>query len=153
MDLLKRLLLLFCVSGSVLSAEENFLEEWRAIINAPNTAITTNKHLINDSLVMAELEKHKIPYKKDFLLQIKKESGNYNSKLTKEYHNITGMKQPRRRNTLATGTNKYKHASFNSWRECIADLKMFIDFSPPKLNETFLQFMKRRGYNYTFERM
>ena len=139
---------------------ENFRYEWLKLIGDDeeiaeqvrndNLQIRCNK-VINDSLVLIELEKNNIPFIKDFLLQIKKESGNYKSKLTQEYHNITGMKQPKRRKTLAIGTNKYNHASFNNWRECIADLKLFIEFSPPKENETFLQFMKRRGYNYTFK--
>ena len=124
--------------------KNDFRSEWLLALDS------IENNTINDSLVLLELQKHNIPFTNDFLLQIKKESGNYKSKLTKEYHNITGMKEPKRRKTLATGTNKYKHASFNNWRECIADLKYFIEFSPPKVHETFAQFMKRREYNYTF---
>jgi len=145
--LLKILSIILLCSGNAFPNDiikADFKAEWLQIITAEEPP--------NDSLVLLELEKHKIPFIKDFLLQIKKESGNYKSKLSLEYHNITGMKQPRQRQTLAIGTNKYFHASFNNWRECIADLKMFIDYSPPKINETFLQFMKRRGYNYTFNK-
>lgn len=128
------------------TSENNFKEEWLKAISDQECRIT-----INDSLVIIELIKHNIPFIKDFLIQIKKESRNYKSKLSLEYNNITGMKQPRIRKTLATGTNKYQHASFNSWQECVEDLKHFIEFSPPHLNETFIQFMKRRGYNFTFK--
>ena len=102
---------------------------------------------ITDSLVLLELQKNNIPFTKEFLIRIKKESGNYKSKLSTEYNNIIGMKQPKRRKTLATGTNKYKHASYNCWKECIKDLKLFIEFRPPNQNETYYQYMKRRQWN------
>ena len=160
--MLKILLLVLVMNCVECLAQEtdNFKYEWLKIIEGEDEMpcqarqdilqIQFNK-VINDSLVLIELSKNNIPFQNEFLLQIRKESGNYKSKLTQEYHNITGMKQPKRRKTLAIGTNKYNHASFNCWRECIADLKLFIEFSPPKENETFLQFMKRRGYNYTFK--
>ncbi len=51
------------------------------------------KNVVNDSLVLIELRKYKIPFEKDFLLQIKKESGNYKSKLSLEFNNITARSQ------------------------------------------------------------
>ena len=163
MKLLRTLLSFLLLTAGVYSGENNFKEVWLEWLKEDSInqelpiykwaikELEKYKNVVNDSLVLIELRKHKIPFEKDFLLQIKKESGNYKSKLSLEFNNITGMKLARQRKTLATGTNKYEHASFKCWRECIADLKLFIEYSPPKQNETFLQFMKRRGYNYTFK--
>jgi len=95
--------------------------------------------------VLLELKKHNIPFPKEFVVLIKTESGNYKSKLTTEYNNLTGMRHPGKRQTLSKGKNKYGYATYPSWRCSIKDLKLFIDFSPPKQNECFKMFLKRRG--------
>ena len=133
--------MIFVSIANETSAEDNFRNEWLKIINDT----TTNN--INDSLVMMELIKNDVPYRTNFFILIKKESGNYKSKLATEYNNITGMRFPSRRKTMATGKNKYQYATFKCWKECIKDLKYFIDFSPPKQNETFYNFIKRRKWN------
>ena len=139
---LKVFLIILLLNASVYSNDyDNFKEEWLKVINDTSTATIT------DSLVMLELQKNGIPFTKNFLIRIKKESGNYKSKLSTEYNNITGMRLPAQRKTTATHKNRFGYASYNCWKECIKDLKYFIEFRPPKQNETYYQFMKRRQYN------
>jgi uncharacterized FlgJ-related protein len=145
----KLLLILLLISSVSLIANDDFKLHWREYLEELESA---PQRKICDSLVLKELKKHNIPFEKKFLHRIKLESGNYKSKLSTEYNNITGMRFATRRNTTATGKNRFGYASFNCWIDCIRDLKLFIEFSPPKQNETYYGFMKRRGFNEYYKK-
>lgn len=48
------------------------------------------------------------------------ETGNFTSKVFKENKNLFGMRQPKKRQTLATGT-QHSHATFQSYKDSIVD--------------------------------
>jgi hypothetical protein len=77
----------------------NYFMKQASFYNQQLDWLMLNSKIVNDSLVLLELERHGFPYKKEFLHLIKKESGNYKSKLSADYNNITGMKFPKRRKT------------------------------------------------------
>jgi hypothetical protein len=95
--------------------------------------------------VFQELMKHEVVCPRVVLAQIKIESGNFTSSLFRKTNNMIGMRYPFKRKTKAAGIyipskdtviygsqmelKKYgklsNYAVYNSWRDCIADYKLW----------------------------
>jgi uncharacterized FlgJ-related protein len=75
------------------------------------------------------------------------ESGHFKSKLASNGNNLFGMRKPGSRNTFAEEKKIYGYAKFKSWIYSVADYKLWQDNKPPKLNESYIQYLKRRNYN------
>jgi uncharacterized FlgJ-related protein len=66
--------------------------------------------------------------------QIRLESGNLESRLSRENNNILGMKHPRQRPTTSLG-ERLGFASYTSWKECIFDYMIWQSRYAKKLSK------------------
>ena len=87
---------------------------------------------LSKNAVYLELQKQKIPHPHIVLAQSILETGNYTSKLSRNHHNIFGLKKG----------NKYRQ--YNNFIECIADYKKFI--SSRYNGGDYYAFLERIGY-------
>jgi len=76
--------------------------------------------------VYQELIRQDIKHPDIVLAQIRLESGNMSSNLYKATRNFAGMKLAKTRETTAGG-ERYGHAWYNHWADCVADLKIWQD--------------------------
>ena len=76
--------------------------------------------------VYKELIKQEVKHPDIVLAQLRLESANFTSKLYKATRNFAGMKLAKTRETTAGG-ERYNHAWYNHWKDCIKDLKIWQD--------------------------
>lgn len=82
-----------------------------------------------------------IPYPKEFTVLAIVESG-----LVSKNNNLFGMYHPRyRKTTSVSAVGKY--AVFATWQDAVTDLYYWVEVSPPKQGEGFIEFIRRRNYN------
>jgi hypothetical protein len=86
----------------------------------------------SEEALLAYMKKLKIKYPETVLSQAKLESGNFQSDIFKENHNLFGMKVAGSRPTSAIGTNR-GHAQYRNWRESVIDYALFQSFIIAKL--------------------
>lgn len=96
------------------SANKEYITDTEDILVVKTTREFSEEKLIK---MIKELN---LPYPHITLAQAKLESGDYNSRIFKENHNLFGMKEARVRINLAKGT-QYGHAYYDSWEESILD--------------------------------
>lgn len=87
---------------------------------------------LNETNVLKELKKQKIPHAKIVLAQSKLETGGYKSKLCKTHNNIFGLKKG----------NSYRR--YNNYIACIADYKKRI--SSKYKGGDYYKFLTELGY-------
>ncbi len=78
-----------------------------------------NSNFTMDALV-DEIKCHDFKYPDIILAQAILETGHFKSAVFKENNNIFGMKQPKKRYTLCSGTN-LNHGYFENWKQSIED--------------------------------
>jgi len=76
--------------------------------------------------VLKELIRQEVKHPNIVLAQIRLKSGNMTSKLYKANRNFAGMKLAKVRETTAGG-ERYNHAWYNNWKDCVKDLKIWQD--------------------------
>lgn len=77
--------------------------------------------------------------------QAKIESGNFNSKIFRENHNLFGMKEARQRAHTAIGT-RYNHAVYSDWRQSVLDYTIYQSCYLRKFNRS--EYIDYLGRNY-----
>ena len=77
--------------------------------------------------VYEEIVKAGILYPEIAYAQAVLESGAFRSKLAKVNKNLFGMRMPNLRKTMATG-KRHGYATYNSWKESVADYKLWQDY-------------------------
>ncbi len=82
--------------------------------------------------LLAYMKKLKIKYPETVLSQARLETGNFQSEIFKENHNLFGMKVAASRPTSAIGTNR-GHAQYRNWKESVVDYALFQSFIIAKL--------------------
>jgi uncharacterized FlgJ-related protein len=80
----------------------------------------------NYELLWSELIANGIKYPEVVFAQAVLESGHFKSTVFKSNNNLFGMKYPKVRETLATGSNR-GYATFYSWKDSVKDYKMWQD--------------------------
>ena len=102
----------------------------------------------NQPMTLANIEfaisETNIQFKKETLELIKRESGNLKSKLAIKGNNIFGMRKSRR--NLAIGTI-YGYSKYKAWIYSLLEMKYWQAQSPPKKNEDFKKYLRRRAWN------
>jgi|WetSurMetagenome_2_1015567.scaffolds.fasta_scaffold52396_4 hypothetical protein len=83
-------------------------------------------------------------YRDDIVELIKRESGDLKSRLTTKGNNLLGMRKSNR--NLSNGTI-YGYSRYKVWIYSILDMKLWMAHSPPKKNEDFKKYLKRRKWN------
>jgi len=89
-------------------------------IDTEDILIVDDPNQFSEKKLIQKIKELNLPYPHITLAQAKLESGEYNSRIFKENHNLFGMKEARVRINLAKGT-QYGHAYYNSWEESILD--------------------------------
>lgn len=82
------------------------------------------------------------------LAQAQHESGNFCSNIFIENNNCFGMKRPKIRPTLSTGSNR-GHAVYNSVEDCVYDYLLWMDhFNIPKdcTTKQYIFLLKKKHY-------
>ena len=74
----------------------------------------------------SEIVNQGIKYPNIALAQAFWESKHFKSNVFKENNNLFGMKQPKQRKNVATGTNR-EHATYNNWVDSVRDYKLMQD--------------------------
>jgi len=97
---------------------DNFESEM-IVINVKDTLNDFSEERLIDLLKTLNI---KFPY--IVLAQSKLETGNYQSKIFKENHNLFGMKEARVRVHTAKGTQS-NHAYYDNWRESVYDYAFY----------------------------
>jgi uncharacterized FlgJ-related protein len=90
----------------------------------------------SEAALLAYMKKLKIKYPETVLSQARLETGNFQSDIFKENHNLFGMKLPETRPTFAVGVNR-GHAQYRNWRESVIDyalLQSYIIARLPEIN-------------------
>lgn len=82
------------------------------------------KHDVNDDIALLLMEEMQVQHPHIALAQMKLESGNYQSALSKKNNNYFGMKHPRQRLTMSMG-EKNGYAHFRSWAYSILDYALW----------------------------
>ena len=102
-----------------------------------NVSVTCPHH-VDDSLSLENLERllidMHVEHPKIVMAQIRLESGNLQSKLTKENNNFLGMKYPAQRPTTSIG-EKNGYAEYLTWRDCAFDYLIWQSRYAKKLSE------------------
>jgi uncharacterized FlgJ-related protein len=86
-----------------------------------------------------------IQFKPEVLELIKRESGNLHSKLATKGNNIFGLRKSRKPSTdcgTIFGYAKFKHFTYS-----IIAYRLWQQQSPPRKNETYAKYLKRRRWN------
>lgn len=73
------------------------------------------------------------------------ESARFSSPIWNENNNCVGMKKAYQRPTLAMGENR-GHAVFESWQDCILDLRIWQIKYYKDTTENYYNFLNRMGY-------
>lgn len=95
----------------------------------------------NKDSLLALLQAQNIPFAKEFVVLAVAESG-----LAHPSNNLFGMYHPKYRKTTSV-SQIGKYAVFKTWQDAVIDLTYWIQVSPPKQNELFTDFIRRRAYN------
>lgn len=90
------------------------------ITSTEEVLLVNKKDTFNEKNLIKKIKELNLPYPHITLAQAKLESGEYNSRIFKENHNLFGMKEARVRINLAKGT-QFNHAYYDSWEESILD--------------------------------
>jgi hypothetical protein len=88
------------------------------------TTIPTPEEIFKEEELIAYIEELNIKFPHIVIAQAKLESGNYNSKIFKENHNLFGMKEAKVRISTNKGTNR-GHAMYESWQQCVIDYALY----------------------------
>jgi uncharacterized FlgJ-related protein len=94
--------------------------------NKPKTSEKTEPKPFSLENLKAEIIKQGIKYPNIALAQAFWESEHFKSNVFKENNNLFGMKQPKQRKNVATGTNR-NHATYNNWVDSVKDYKLMQD--------------------------
>jgi hypothetical protein len=119
---------------------------------SPNTAVKqiTANDRINDEFseeaLLAYMKKLKIKYPETVLSQSRLETGNFQSDIFKENHNLFGMKLAELRPTSAIGVNR-GHAQYRNWKESVIDYALLQSYIIAKLpsvnNEEYRTYIQK----------
>lgn len=74
----------------------------------------------------------------------KNESGNFKSRIAKEYNNIWGMKFPRKRTTLAIGRGISNYAKYDCWLSSVIDYKIWQ--GPKRIQGDYTKYLRKRRW-------
>lgn len=95
----------------------------------------------NKERLLALLNNQNTPFAKEWIVLAVAESG-----LMHPSNNLFGMYHPKYRKTTSV-SQVGKYAVFLTWQDAVTDLAYWIEVSPPKENEPFIEFIRRRSYN------
>jgi uncharacterized FlgJ-related protein len=128
---------------------------------SPETVVKTDEVLIYDvqpsdndfseAALLAYMKKLKIKYPETVLSQARLETGNFQSAIFKENHNLFGMKLAEIRPTSAVGINR-GHAKYRNWRESVIDyalLQSYIIAKLPSVNNKEYRSYIQKFYSET----
>lgn len=115
-----------------------------------------NNELINESFtrdaLIEEIKCHDFKYPDIILAQAVLESGHFKSAVFKENNNLFGMKLPRKRYTLCTGTN-LNHGYFENWKVSLEDRFIYDTLYLKDMTRTqykkYLDRVYAKGKNYS----
>jgi len=114
----------------------------------------TNDKLSDDfseEALLAYMKKLKIKYPETVLSQSRLETGNFQSDIFKENHNLFGMKLAETRPTSAIGENR-GHAQYRNWKESVIDyalLQSYIIAKLPSVNNQEYRTYIQKFYSTT----
>ena len=94
------------------------------VTNTENILIVEGENDFNESKLVEEIKRLNFKFPHIILAQARLESGNFESKIFIENHNLFGMKEARVRLNLAKGT-QHGHAYYNNWKESITDYALW----------------------------
>ncbi len=131
------LFLLIVIGGYIISSQKETTNQVE--VEQQEVAVTVNcPHHTGDTLSLQNLEKLLIKthmeHPKIVMAQIRLESGNLDSKLTRENNNFLGMKYPSQRPTTSIG-EKNGFANFRTWQDCVYDYLIWQSRYAKKLSE------------------
>lgn len=98
--------------------------------------------------VYQEIIKAGILYPEIAYAQAVLESGAFKSKLANANKNLFGMRMPRHRKTTATG-KRYGYATYKSWKQSVADYKLWQDYLFKKKQMTIGEFKRYLNKMYS----
>jgi hypothetical protein len=111
--------------------------------------------LLYEALLQVGIQNSEIVFRQSIL-----ETGWFESSSFKDYHNPFGMKQPKYRETLCTGT-ALGHGSFDHWYDAVKDYKIWQDYwldtiyTPTQYYHFLdtLPYAEAKRYTYTLKRI
>lgn len=108
-----------------------------------DTVFVIKKSALNLDTIFEFIKSCKIEHGDILYAQIRLESGNLKSFLTKANNNLLGMKHPRQRPTTSLG-EKNGYASYDSWKSCIYDYMIWQSRYAKKLSrDDYFQLLGR----------
>lgn len=105
----------------------------------------------SEEALLAYMKKLKIKYPETVLSQSRLETGNFQSDIFKENHNLFGMKLAELRPTSAIGVNR-GHAQYRNWKESVIDyalLQSYIIAKLPSVNNQEYRSYIQKFYSTT----
>ncbi len=118
------------------------------------TEVSANDTISDDfseEALLAYMKKLKIKYPETVLSQSRLETGNFQSDIFKENHNLFGMKVAETRPTSAIGVNR-GHAQYRNWKESVIDyalLQSYIIAKLPSVNNQEYRTYIQKFYSTT----
>lgn len=103
------------------------------------------KYDVNDDIALLLMREMEVQHPHIALAQMKLESGNYQSALSKKNNNYFGMKHPRQRATVSLG-EKNGYANYRNWCYSILDYALWQKRYAYNLSED--EYLEKCGKNY-----
>lgn len=103
------------------------------------------KYDVNDDTALLLMREMEVQHPHIALAQMKLESGNYQSALSKKNNNYFGMKHPRQRATVSLG-EKNGYANYRNWCYSILDYALWQKRYAYNLSED--EYLEKCGKNY-----
>ena len=94
------------------------------ITDTENILIVEGLNEFSEEYLIKEINRLNFKFPHIVLAQSILETGNYESKIFQENHNLFGMKEARVRLNLAEGT-QFGHAYYNNWEESLTDYALW----------------------------
>lgn len=124
------------------------------IPNLHQSILTITSHYNNDSipsdsgvLKLLEILEFDKTEQTHILQLFKHESGDYNSKLTKNGNNLCGMRKPGRRVFLGEKETLYGYATYRHWHLSLLDFYIWYNQHRWDHKSSFRTYLKKRRWN------
>jgi len=110
-----------------------------------------NSSFTKEALI-EEIKCHGFKYPDLILAQAELETGHFKSLIFKTNNNLFGFKEPKKRLTLAKGSNLY-HAVYSNWKESVEDRmiyeKLYLEGLSRVKYKQYLDRVYAKGKNYS----
>ena len=126
------------VAGSFLMGAIDWVKEDVQIESYPSDStlvVTAKQEVAFEDSVYQYILFLNIKHPEVVFKQAKIESGNFKSKVFREYNNMFGMKMPYKRPTMAIGKTSSGFAIYDSWKDSVIDYALYQAYSAKNLSE------------------